>query len=248
MKPLYPIFTVLLALLAASCGWTNPEEKEPGFQEQKPKVDTIYYVDTVYIDSLIYPEAYYPEKCPEDIGCTPSVITLSKDFNGHFFYFKKWDTLRIEDGPVINYLGGWQDTVSEYLIKQSQNIEPNDSIVYICIDTVYLEREVLTNYALLKIEINGDTRIDTATFFTDLWIKYMHNDVYWANSSKCYCVEGYIDQWLYYINIDLQFAQKHMSALHKLPIVVNNREVYLFDIYAYWNTYHGGNDIIFYLK
>ncbi|MCE4563367.1 hypothetical protein INQ51_03500 [Maribellus sp. CM-23] len=253
MKPLYSVFTVVLALLGASCGWTNQEEKEPGFQEQKPKVDTIYYVDTVYIDSLIYPEAYYPEKCPEDIGCTPSAITLPKDFNGHFFYFKKWDTLRIEDGTVINYLGGWQDTTyipPDYIIE-SERGDTNDSTVYICTDTIFIKKTMSINYAIFQTYIGNETIIDTVKFPTVFWISRMHNCTRWHGYLEdCSInVEKYIKHWetQYYTIRDGNFLTI-IDNLIPLRVPLSNQQIYMFDIYAYRDTEHGGNDIIFYLK
>ncbi len=251
--------TGLFAVAIISCDKKDNTEPD-SFYKQVIIHDTMI----VYIDSLVYnPASYFTESYKDTVfdkeGSWKNYPNINLFENRRLVL----DTL---NNVSMEYKGGWVDRTDP---EDSKNLcdcfndheyisdyIPGQKIVYD--DTIYLRRTVPVSYAIFEITKGSETVTDTAIYGRCAEIKEIHNLMTSYDDFNAY-YEKYSDYYYNYTySMDynvLQFSEnrhkKFFSNFHKLPVKfvnsIGSYDMYLVDIFPYWDTEVSQNTMLFYV-
>lgn len=253
------LFAGIIALIIISCDKKETPEPDPYYTRLE-----IHDTLIVYNDTYVYNQATYFSESYQD-----SIFSVEGKWNRYPNISLYGNSKLIVDtinNVSIKYKGGWVNRTNpddpdllcdcfndhEYL----SDYVPGQIIIYD--DTIYKERTIPVSYAIFEIVKGTDTIIDTAVYGQCVEIKEIHNDMETADDEISY-FEKYTDYYYNYTysvdyNLDYFSELRHQTFFtnfHKLPIKFKNSkgnfDMYLVDIYPYWNENVSQNKILYYV-
>ena len=249
----------LLAMIIFSCDKRENTEQDPYYNSLE-----IHDTLVIYNDNYIYnPATYFADSYDDTVF---NVNTKWERYPNISMYGNKRLVIDTLNGVSIKYRGGYVnrtnpddpemlcDCLNEHLAIDEY--VPGQTIIYD--DTIYEERTIPVSYAIFEIIKGTDTIIDTAVYGQCVEIKEIHNDLSSFDDQQTYFDEfgNYYYNYTYSNDYNiLAFSEKRhehfFKNFQKLDLkfknLLGNYDMYLVDIFPYWNTEISQNSVVYYV-